>query len=67
MPLFSTHPVELGFAGQEDILLARLTGDATYQRLFDEAFPGETISLVTMGKALATFQRKIMSGNSPYD
>lgn len=67
MPLFSTHPIELGFAGQEDILLARLTGDATYQRLFDEAFPGETISLVTMGKALATFQRKIMSGNSPYD
>lgn len=66
-PLFSTHPVELGFGGQEDILLARLRGDTMYQRLFDDAFPGEPISLVTMGKALATFQRKIMTGNSPYD
>lgn len=66
-PLFGMHPVELGFAGQEEALLARIRDDATYQQLFAAAFPGEKISLITIGKSLATFQRKIVTGNSPYD
>lgn len=69
VPMFGTEPVELGLKGQEGRLLADLRGDATYRRLFAEAFPGEaqpaTIANVT--KALAAFQRTLVSARSPYD
>lgn len=67
LPLFGSHPVELGFAGREDVLLRRLRDDTVYQQLFSEAFPGGEISLETVGNALATFQRSMLTGNSPYD
>lgn len=67
VPMFGTDPVELGLAGQQDLLLARLGGDATYRRLFSAAFPGESLSLEHVTKALAAFQRSIISFRSPYD
>lgn len=38
-----------------------------YLPLFKQAFDGEKISLNTIVKAIATFERTIVSGNSPYD
>lgn len=69
IPLFSEHPVELGFAGNEDELLSRLNSKAEYIDLFSKAFPGEDqpITLENLAKAIATFERKIISGNSDYD
>jgi len=68
-PMFGESPVELGLSGREDSLFALLAADPTYQRLFAEAYPADTpqVSLATITKALAAFQRTLISGNSPYD
>jgi len=74
IPLFGEHPVEMGMAGREQELFARLAADTTYARLFALAFPAEAAqgagalySLSTLTKALAAFQRSLVSFNSPYD
>lgn len=69
VPLFGEHPVELGLAGKEDVLLQRLSADARYPALFAAAFPGEKqpVSLASMVRAIAAFERTLLSGNSPYD
>jgi cytochrome c peroxidase len=69
VPIFGEFPVELGFAGQEDELFARLEADPTYVALFDAAYPDEPepISLDGITKALASFQRTLLSHGSPYD
>jgi cytochrome c peroxidase len=69
VPLFGENPVELGMAGKEAELLARLGADARYRALFPEAFPGEDdpLTVGNVAKALAAFQRTLLSGRSPYD
>jgi cytochrome c peroxidase len=74
IPIFGEHPVEMGMAGREGELFRRLQGDATYRRLFAQAFPAEArqgdttlYSLSTMTKAIAAFERSLLSFNSPYD
>ena len=69
VPMFGENPVELGMAGKEDVLLARLKTDTRYRKLFAAAFPSTadpfTIHAVT--QAIASFERTILSGDSPYD
>jgi cytochrome c peroxidase len=69
VPLFGEHPVELGLAGQEELLLQRLSEDARYRRLFAEAFPGQRqpVSVTSVVRAIAAFERTLLSGGSPYD
>ncbi|MEO8605712.1 MAG: MbnH family di-heme enzyme [bacterium] len=69
IPMFGEHPIELGLVGKEDDLLARLRADVRYQRLFAEAFPAatEAVTLETITKALASFERTLISGNTPYE
>jgi len=68
VPMYGDHPVELGLR-DGDGFLARLRSDATYGALFQRAFPadadGFTVANVT--KALASFERTIISARSPYD
>ena len=69
LPMFGTEPIELGLKGHEDQFLATIRPDPVYQELFPRAFPGES-SLYTMGnvtKAIAAFERTIISMTSPYD
>lgn len=69
--ILDNDPPTLGFGGFEGgtgEFLALARRDATYQRLLPQAFPGETelkMDLVT--KALAAFERSIVSMRSPYD
>lgn len=67
-PLFGTNPVELGMAG-EDELISRLRADDLYRSLFAEAFPDPDNRFVVenVSRALASFQRTLISGNSPAD
>jgi len=69
VPMFGEHPVELGLSGKEKEVLARLQAEPRYRQLFPAAFPGEsdpfTIDNVT--KAIASFERSMISGDSPYD
>jgi len=69
VPMFGEHPVELGLAGQEAALFARLKADPRYPPLFQAAFPEAegAISLRTITQALAAFERSIVSFASPYD
>jgi cytochrome c peroxidase len=74
IPIFGEHPVEMGMAGKEALLFQRLRADPTYQMLFAKAFPDqarasetELYSLSTVTKALAAFERTLLSFNSPYD
>ncbi len=69
LPMFGEDPVELGVTGKEDLLAQRLKSVALYQKLFAAAFPGESDPFTTgnITKAIASFERTILSGNSPYD
>lgn len=74
IPIFGEHPVEMGMAGKEKELFARLQADTRYRELFAKAFPAEArqgadalYSLSTVTKALASFQRSLLSFDSPYD
>ena len=69
VPLFNTQPPEMGLAGREDEMLARLKNDHQYPQLFREAFPddAEPITTRNLTYALAAFERTLISGNSPYD
>ncbi len=68
-PLFGQHPVELGMSEEGSSFLRVLATEPVYQRLFPEAFPGEpqpyTFDQIT--RALATFERTLISGRAPYD
>jgi cytochrome c peroxidase len=68
IPMFATNPVELGMPG-EDVLLDRLRPDATYQSLFAAAYPDDTdpFTLDNVTRAVASFERILISGNSPED
>ncbi|MEI9812597.1 MAG: MbnH family di-heme enzyme [Acidobacteriota bacterium] len=71
IPLLNNDPPELGFGGYEgnlDEFLTMARNDATYQRLFPRAFPGDTaMAMGHVAKALAAFERSIVSLRSPYD
>jgi len=64
-PLYSPH--EMGNTPAQ--LLASLNGNATYRRLFREAFPGDSGSIAErqIYSALAAFETSLISLNSRYD
>jgi cytochrome c peroxidase len=49
------------------ILVLKLSSIAGYAPMFEAAYPGEGISERTIGKALAAFERTIVSVESPFD
>ena len=69
LPLFGDKPVEMGAAGHEQEILARLRTDATYRELFARAFPraSERVTFDNVAKALASFVRTLLSFDSPFD
>ncbi|MFO0664156.1 MAG: di-heme enzyme [Polyangiaceae bacterium] len=68
VPMFGETPVELGLVGKDDEFLGRLRSDPMYPPLFSKAFPSDgTVSLEHVVKALASFQRTLISGSSRYD
>ncbi len=72
VPLFGETPVEMGMAGQEARLLDTLRADPRYPALFRAAYPEragtpDLVSLATISRALATFERTLLSFDAPYD
>lgn len=68
MPLFGDNPDEMGNNGQEAALFARLAADPYYAAAFPAAFPDHPKpDLYTLTRALAAFQRGLISVNSAYD
>ncbi len=69
-PMFGTAPVELGLAGQAPALIERLSAEPRYRTLFLDAFSDDAVQPITIGnitKAIAAFERTLISGRSPYD
>lgn len=69
VPMFNEHPVELGVKGREREILQRLREDRQYEAMFRAAFPGRrrAVTIDNITRALATFERALISGRSPYD
>ncbi len=70
IPLYATNPIEMGLTESNEAgVLLRFKNDTDYARQFKEAFPGETdpIQIGNVIKAIATFQRGILSGDSKFD
>lgn len=69
VPLFGENPVELGMVGKEDELVARIKDEPKYQTMFPEAFPDieDPFTIKQITQAIASFERSIFSGRSPYD
>lgn len=71
IPMFGEEPVELGLSTiAPEALLDRLRQDAQYPARFKEAFPdaqGDPITLDHLVKAIASFERALISFDSPFD
>jgi cytochrome c peroxidase len=64
-----TPPMELGLRLDSKEFLGALRSDPVYRSLFPASFSGQTdpFTLGNILKALAAFERTIISGRSPYD
>jgi cytochrome c peroxidase len=69
VPLLNDHPVELGLKGHEASLCAALSADPVYAAAFAASFPGTNaaVSFEHLVKAIAAFERTLISGDSPFD
>jgi len=63
MPI--TNPVEM--ASDTNSVVAKLSADSYYLSLFKAAFGDSKVTVTRIGQALASFERTLISGNSPYD
>jgi cytochrome c peroxidase len=68
-PLFNRHPVEMGLRGNGSEAVADLARDSSYLADFGASFPGETapFSMSHVIKAIAAFERTLISGRSAFD
>jgi cytochrome c peroxidase len=68
-PLLNEHPVELGLRGREEAVCAALAADPAYAAAFAAAFAGAAppVSFDHLVKAIAAFERTLISGDSPFD
>jgi cytochrome c peroxidase len=69
-PLFGERPIEMGVNDQNKAeIVARFRSDADYRKWFKEAFPEkpDQIDFETIVKAIAAFQRGVISFDSRYD
>jgi cytochrome c peroxidase len=65
----ATGPMDSGdeMAADYDRIFAFLSGSSGYRTAFDKAYPGEGINKTTLAKALASFERTVISNNAPFD
>ena len=68
-PMLNEHPVELGLKGREAAVCAQLAADRAYADDFAAAFPGHPapVTFENVVKAIASFERTLISGGSPFD
>ena len=69
IPMLRQDPIELGLKGHEAEFLDTIKNDHVYKDLFPRVFPGrgEIYTLQNVTKAIAAFERSLVSVRSPYD
>ncbi len=60
-----TNPIEMG--NTEEGVVTTIAGIAGYRERFKKVFAEDKVSIGQVAKAMATFERTILSGNSAYD
>lgn len=65
IPAFFTRPTMLAMPA--DHLGARFHEMPGYKALFDAAYPGAPLDITTATKAIAAFERSLVSGTAPFD
>jgi len=50
-----------------DQMLGKLSELPEYEKLFQDAYPGEGVTAKVVAKAIATFERGVVSGRAPFD
>ena len=66
-PLFNEHPAEMGLKRDARALLASLSAQPHYVHAFQRAFPDEPISTANLIRAIAAFERTLISGRTAFD
>lgn len=66
VPMFGDDPVELGMGGREKELLERLRTDSIYPEQFRAAFGSSDPTLQRITQAIASFERTLVSAQSPW-
>ncbi len=61
-----TNPIEMGMKSWDEVV-ARLNSIEGYKKAFADAFGGNAISKDTATKAIAAYERTLITPNSPYD
>jgi len=61
-----TNPIEMGMKSWDDVV-ARLKAIDGYQELFESAFGKDSITKENATKAIAAYERTLITPNSPYD
>ncbi|TNE38119.1 MAG: cytochrome-c peroxidase [Sphingomonadales bacterium] len=69
VPIMGDDPVEMGMKGMETEIVRRLSANSCYRSLFRAAFPEEEglISMAAVTRALAAYERTIISFDTPWD
>ncbi len=69
VPMHGSAPIELGLPADDAAIRDRLAADPVYAALFADAFPDEPtpFTLAAVTRALASFERTIVSGGSRFD
>jgi len=69
VPMYNEHPVELGLTGRDAEVIGRFVAVRADVARFERAFPEDArpVSLPNIVKAIASFERTLVSGHSPLD
>ena len=69
VPMNNDRPIEMGLKGRHPEVLARFGADGADTGRFRAAFPGEEspVTLSNIIKAIASFERVLISADSPFD
>ncbi len=68
IPIFGEHPIEMGMVGKEQQMIQWMQNDPNYRRMFASAFDDrQPVNIGNLTKAIASFQRSLVSFKSPYD
>lgn len=62
-PMVSSDEMNIGVDGA----LKFIKSNPEYSGLFDAAYPGEGVTDETLAKAIASFERTVLSNNTPFD
>jgi cytochrome c peroxidase len=61
-----TTPFEMGMSANDEVV-ARVGSIPEYRRIFQRVFGSEGITIDTIVRAIAAYERTLLSGNSPFD